>query len=129
MKIKKKRKSNRKVLLTWVCLLVFAHILNSYRNVNTRELITPIDLRGMAYTQIFDLYDTVHIHVIKPGQTYVEVCNTADFHTCVSKIISLKNRTRVSIHNHIFLLIYDICKETFISSVFFPVVHLIFYFE
>jgi len=96
------RKKNRAIgnlLLTCICLYVFAHVLNSHTNVNRSELSTPIDLRRMADMQNFGLYSTVHIHVKKTAQTYIEVCNTADFHTCVLKIIGLKNRTRVSIQN------------------------------
>lgn len=119
MKIKKEQ-SNTKVLLTWICLPVFALVLNSHTNVNTSELSTPVDFRRMAYVQNLGLYGTVHIHVIKPAKTYTEVCNAVDFHTRVSKTVGLKNRTRVSIHNQFFILIYGICKAKLISSLFFP---------
>lgn len=128
MKIKKEQ-SNKRVLLTWICLHVFLHILNSHTVVITSELSTPIDFRRMAYVQNFDLYGTVHKHVIKPAQIYIDVCNTVDRHTCVSKITGFKNITRVSVNNQVFILIYGICKAKFISSLFFPVVHLTFYFE
>lgn len=68
------------------------------------ELSTPIDFRRMAYMQNFGLYSTVYIHVIKPAQTYIKVRNTVDIQKCVSKVIGLKNKIRVSIHNPFLIL-------------------------
>lgn len=74
-------------------------------------MYTLFDIRRLVYMQNFGLYSTVHI----PVQTYIEVCNTFDFHTVVSKTIGLKSRSRVSIHNNLFILSYGIYKAKSLS--------------